>query len=117
MDDPKDGALHERRAALRAALTRRARAHARLQPARPRNGARHTTVELDAGGPTGILRIEIKNSALVIVNRDDQVAAREPLDLRLDQSFCWDDIICGDEEELADLLLVRAEHLLERLAR
>ncbi len=98
---------------LRTALKRRARDHARLRPTEPRNGARDLAVELNPGGPTAILRIEVEDYALIVLDSEENVVSRETLDLRFDDGFCWDEILCAKSEELADLLLTRAESLLE----
>ncbi len=115
MSSPARQDEEDRVEALRVALKRQARDHERLRPATPRNGAEHVAVVLAPGGPIGIFRVDLEGSSLIVVDHEDVVTAREPLDLRFEETFCWDDIICTDEDQLADLLLVRAEHLLEQL--
>ncbi len=99
---------------LRAALARRARVHPRLRPARPRNGAKYVAVKFTPEGPTGVLQIEREAASLLVLAPSDEVVDREFLDLRFDEGFCWDEILCSGAEELADLLLARAESLLDQ---
>lgn len=100
--------------ALRTALKRQARDHPRLRPAGPRNGARHLAVELSPEGPTGVLRIDPEDAVLIVLDALDSEVGRESLDLRFEEGYCWDEILCARAEELADLLLTRAESLLEQ---
>lgn len=72
------------------------------------------TVQLSPRGATGVLRIDPDHPVLIVLDPEDREVDRESLDLRLEDGFCWDEILCAQAEELADLLLTRAESLLEQ---